>query len=108
MNTWLTVAGWIIGPGGFLTGTWAILSGRRKAKADVAAQLTTSTLSWAKDMSERLDKAEERVDVLEAKLRARDAAIIKHMPWDWHVAAALERLGQPVEAPPPLLPVEQH
>lgn len=105
---WLNILGLIVGPGGLFGGGWAILSGRKKAKADVAAQLTTSTLAWAKDMGERLDQAEQRVDVLESKLRARDTAVIKHMPWDWHVYAALKRLGEPVEEPPPLLPVEQH
>lgn len=104
----LNIISLIIGPGGVLTGGWAILSGRKKAKADTAAQLTTSTLAWAEDMSERLDKATERIDVLETKLRARDSAVIKHMPWDWHVYQALKNLGQPVEEPPPLLPVEQH
>lgn len=96
---WLNIIGYIVGPGGLLTGGWAILSGRKKGRADAAAQLTTSTLAWAGEM-------QDRVDALEKAMRARDALAWKHMPWDMHVYSALRNLGQPVEEPPPLIPVE--
>lgn len=104
----LALAGLILGPGGVLAGIGGAWWGRKKTKADVAVALNTSTLAWAKDLREDVSKMEARIDLLEAKLRARDAAVTKHMPWDWHVYQALRELGHPVEEPPPLLPVEQH
>lgn len=108
MSTWLTIVGFIVGPGGLLygLGTWA--QGRRKGRVDNVVALNTSTLSYAAEMRQDLNAANTRLDALEARLNARDAAVLKHMPWDWKVYRALSDLGHPVDEPPPLLPVEQH
>jgi hypothetical protein len=111
---WLTIVSLVVGPGGILAGGFTWLQGRRKSKVDNAVALNSSTLSYAAelraDLAER-DKRDaelvQRVYILEQRLNARDAAVIKHMPWDWHVYRALNELGHPVEEPPPLLPVEQ-
>lgn len=105
---WVAVLGYILGPGGLLGGAAAVLGGRRKSKGDAASQLNVSTLAWAEDLREDLDKAIGRIEALESKLRARDVLAHKHMPWDWHVYAALKLLGHPVEEPPPLIPADQH
>lgn len=108
MSTALTIAGLVVGPGGILYGVITWLTSRRKIKVDSAVALNASTLSYAADLRADLDALNKRMDTLTARINARDTAVFKHMPWDWHVYRILKDLGYDIEEPPPLLPMEQH